>query len=135
MQELIIKDVKIIFAELEDKGYGRNIVIDATDENLQKVITDYYEEFNIGSGTPKFKDYTTKDGKTVKQFTIKISDYCDIEGKDGLGESDLRYGAKVNVLIKAYEWDNSFGKGVSARAMDIYIVEGGVKTNMAKIAE
>lgn len=135
MQELILKDVKIIFAELEDKGFGRNIVIDATDKAIQDVINDYYAEFNIGGGKPKFKDYTDKEGKTTKQFTIKISDYCDFDGKDGLGESDLRYGAKVNVLIKSYEWDNSFGKGVSARAQSIYVVEGGVKTNMAKIAE
>ena len=31
-------DIKVIFADLEDRGFGRNIVIDATDENIQKAI-------------------------------------------------------------------------------------------------
>ena len=30
MAELIIKNAKIVFADLEDKGFGKNIVIDAT---------------------------------------------------------------------------------------------------------
>jgi hypothetical protein len=64
-----------------------------------------------------------------------LSDYTDIEGKDGLGAADLRYGAKVNILVRTYEWDNNFGKGISARVQSIFVLEGGAKTNMAKIAE
>ena len=135
MAELIIKNAKIVFADLEDKGYGRNIVIDATDEKLQKQIETFYAENNIGDGAPKFKDYTNKDGKTTKQFTLKLSEYTDSEGKDGLGAGDLRYGAIVNILVHTYEWDNKFGKGTSARVQSLFVVEGGVKTNMAKIAE
>lgn len=135
MEELTIKGAKIIFAELEDKGFGKNIVIDVTDKELQDLISDYYKAEKIGNGKPNFKDYTNKDGKTVKQFTIKLSDYCDIEGKDGLDAKDLRYGAVVNILVKTYAWKNSFGEGISARAQDIFVVKAGVKTNMAKIAE
>lgn len=135
MAELIIKNAKIIFAELEDKGFGKNIVIDVTDKKLQKQIEDFYAENKVGEGAPKFKDYTNKDGETVKQFTLKLSEYTDIEGKDGLGEKDLRYGAVINILVHTYEWDNKFGKGVSARVQSIFVVEGGVKTNMSKIAE
>lgn len=135
MAELIIKNAKIIFAELEDKGFGKNIVIDVTDKKLQKQIEDFYAENKVGEGTPKFKDYTNKDGETVKQFTLKLSEYTDIEGKDGLGEKDLRFGAVINILVHTYEWDNKFGKGVSARVQSIFVVEGGVKTNMSKIAE
>lgn len=135
MAELIIKSAKIVFAELEDKGFGRNIVIDATDKKLQKQIEDFYAENKIGDGAPKFKDYTNKDGETTKQFTLKLSEYTDIEGKDGLGSNDLRYGAIVNILVHTYEWDNKFGKGTSARVQSLFVVEGGVKTNMAKIAE
>jgi len=135
MEELIIKNAKIIFAELEDKGFGRNIVIDVTDKELQDLIVDYYKAEKIGKGKPTFKDYTNKDGKTTTQFTIKLSDYCDIEGKDGLGAKDLRYGSEVNVLIKTYAWKNSFGEGISARAQDIYVLKAGAKANMAKIAE
>lgn len=135
MAELIIKNAKIVFADLEDKGFGKNIVIDATDKKLQKQIEDFYAENNVGEGTPKFKDYTNKDGETTKQFTLKLSEYTDIEGKDGLGAGDLRYGAIVNILVHTYEWDNKFGKGTSARVQSLFVVEGGVKTNMAKIAE
>ena len=135
MEELIIKNAKIVFAELEDNGFGKNIVIDVTDKALQDQITDFYKAAKIADGKPKFKDYTNKDGETTKQFTLKLSEYTDIEGKDGLGAKDLRYGAKVNILVRTYEWDNKFGKGISARAQSIYVVEGGVKTNMSKIAE
>jgi hypothetical protein len=135
MEELIIKNAKIIFADLEDKGYGKNIVIDASDIDLQEQIAKFYKDNKVGNGTPKFKDYTNKDGETIKQFTLKLSDYTDIEGKDGLGAADLRYGAKVNILVRTYEWDNNFGKGISARVQSIFVLEGGAKTNMAKIAE
>lgn len=133
--ELIIKNAKIVFAELEDKGFGKNIVIDVTDKELQDLITDFYKAEKIGSGKPKFKDYTNKDGKTTKQFTIKLSEYTDIEGKDGLDAKDLRFGAVVNILVRTYAWNNTFGEGISARAQSIFILEGGAKTNMAKIAE
>lgn len=135
MEELIIKNAKIVFAELEDNGFGKNIVIDVTDKALQDQITDFYKVAKVADGKPKFKDYTNKDGETTKQFTLKLSEFTDIEGKDGLSSKDLRYGAKVNILVRTYEWDNKFGKGVSARAQSIFVVEGGVKTNMAKIAE
>lgn len=133
--ETIIKGAKIVFADLTDKGYGKNIVIDVSDIDLQEQIAKFYKDAKIGDGKPKFKDYTNKDGETTKQFTLKLSDFTDIDGKDGLGADDLRYGAKVNVLVRTYDWDNKFGKGTSARVQSIFVVEGGVKTNMAKIAE
>ena len=135
MEEMIIKGAKIVFAELEDNGYGKNIVIDASDIDLQEQIVKFYKDAKIGDGKPKFKDYTNKDGETTKQFTLKLSEYTDIEGKDGLGAKDLRYGAKVNILVRTYNWDNKFGKGTSARVQSIFVIEGGVKTNMSKIAE
>lgn len=135
MEELIIKNAKIIFAELEDAGYGKNIVIDASDIDLQEQIAKFYKDAKIGDGTAKFKLYKNKDGSEVKQFTLKLSEYTDIEGKDGLGASDLRYGAIVNILVRTYDWDNKFGKGRSARAQSIFVVKPGVKTNISKIAE
>lgn len=135
MEEMIIKGAKIVFAELEDNGFGKNIVIDASDIDLQDQIAKFYKDAKIGDGKPKFKDYTNKDGETTKQFTLKLSEYTDIEGKDGLGAKDLRYGAKVNILVRTYNWDNKFGKGTSARVQSIFVIEGGVKTNMSKIAE
>ena len=134
-EELIIKNAKIIFAELEDAGYGKNIVIDASDVELREKIAKFYADAKIGEGAPKFKEYTNKDGEVVTQFTLKLSDFTDIEGKDGLGAKDLRFGAEVNILVRTYDWDNKFGKGRSARVQSIFVIKGGVKTNMSKIAE
>ena len=40
-------DVKVIFADLEDRGFGRNIVIDATDEATQAAISIWCKDNNI----------------------------------------------------------------------------------------
>ena len=66
-------DVKVIFADLEDRGFGRNIVIDATDKATQDAISIWVKDNNINGGVAKFKDYTTKDGIETKQYTFKLS--------------------------------------------------------------
>lgn len=131
-KELILKHANVIFSELADKGFGRSITIDVTDPDLQKQITDWSEANGL---TPKFKDYTNKDGKTTKQYSIKLTDYTQIDGKDGLGEKNLGYGAIVNVNIRSFEYSNKFGKGKSSSASGIFIVEGKTDTVMSKIAE
>ena len=132
-KELILKHVKVIFAELEDKGFGRNLTIDATEPEIQKQISEWVKVNNINGGEAKFKDYTNKDGITTKQYNFKFSDYTDIAGKDDV--TDLGYGAIVNILAKAYENDNKFGKGISASLASVYVVEPKINSNMDKIAE
>ena len=131
-KELILKHVNVIFSELADKGFGRSITIDATDPELQGQIVDWSEANGV---KPKFKDYTNKEGKTTKQYTIKLSEYTQIDGKDGLTEKNLGFGAIVNVNIRAFEYSNKFGKGKSSSASGIFIVEGKADTVMSKIAE
>ena len=131
-KELILKHVNVIFSELADKGFGRSITIDVTDADLQAQIVDWSEANGV---KPKFKDYTNKEGKTTKQYTIKLSEYTQIEGKDGLTEKNLGFGAIVNVNIRAFEYSNKFGKGKSSSASGIFIVEGKADTVMSKIAE
>lgn len=128
--ELIIKHANVIFSELTDKGFGRSIVIDATDEALQKQINDWSAENGV---KPKFKDYTNKEGKTTKQYTIKLSEFTQIDGQEG--EKSLGYGAVVNVIIRAFEYSNKFGKGKSCSASGIFVVEPKTDTVMSKIAE
>lgn len=128
--ELIIKHANVIFSELTDKGFGRSIVIDATDEGLQKQINEWSAENGV---KPKFKDYTNKDGKTTKQYTIKLSEFTQIDGQEG--EKSLGYGAVVNVIIRAFEYSNKFGKGKSCSASGIFVVEPKTDTVMSKIAE
>ena len=132
-KELILKHVKVIFAELEDKGFGRNLTIDATEPEIQKQISEWVKTNKINGGVAKFKDYTNKDGITTKQYNFKFSDYTDIAGKEEA--TDLGYGAVVNILAKAYEYDNKFGKGISASLASVYVVEPKINSNMDKIAE
>ena len=128
-------DVKVIFADLEDRGFGRNIVIDATDQATQDAITIWVKDNNINGGEPKFKDYTTKDGVATKQYTFKLSQYTQFGGKDNLDEKSLGYGAIVNLLASAYDYDNKFGKGTSASLRAVYVKEGASKSALGEISK
>lgn len=133
---IVLTHVNVIFSELVDKGFGRSITIDATDKEVQKSITEWVKANNINGGTPKFKEYTNeKDGKTTIQYNFKLSDYTQINGKDGLGEKELGYGAVVNLQARAYEFENKFGKGISSSLDGIFVVEPTKNTVMANIAE
>ena len=133
---IILTHVNVIFSELVDKGFGRSITIDATDKEVQKSITEWVKANNINGGAPKFKEYTNeKDGKTTIQYNFKLSDYTQINGKDGLGEKELGYGAVVNLQARAYEYENKFGKGISSSLDGIFVVEPTKNTVMANIAE
>ena len=128
-------DVKVIFADLEDRGFGRNIVIDATDQATQDAITIWVKDNNINGGEPKFKDYTTKDGVATKQYTFKLSQYTQFGGKDNLDEKALGYGAIINLLASAYDYDNKFGKGTSASLRAVYVKEGATKSALGEISK
>lgn len=133
---IVLTHVNVIFSELVDKGFGRSITIDATDKEIRKSITEWVKANNINGGTPKFKEYTNeKDGKTTIQYNFKLSDYTQINGKDGLGEKELGYGAVVNLQARAYEYENKFGKGISSSLDGIFVVEPTKNTVMANIAE
>ena len=134
-KELVLNHVKIIFSELTDKGFGRNITIDVTDPKVQQEISDWAKYNNVQGGAPKFKKYEGKDGKVTMQYSLKISDYTKIEGKDGLGEANLGYGAVVNLIARAFEYNNKFGSGVSASLAGIYVIDPAIDTTMSKIAE
>lgn len=132
---IVLKGVSVIFSELTDKGYGRSITIDATNTDVQKQITGWVKANNINGGTPKFKDYTDKEGTTTKQYAFKLSEYTQIAGKDGMDEKSLGYGAVVNLQARAFEYENKFGKGISASLDGIFVVEPCKNTVMSNIAE
>lgn len=133
---IVLTHVSIIFSELKDKGYGRNIVIDATDAKIQKAISEWVKKNNINGGEAKFKEYTNeKDGKTTIQYTFKLSEYTQINGKDDMGEKELGYGAVVNLQARAFEYENKFGKGISASLDGIFVVEPAKNNVMSNIAE
>lgn len=128
-------DVKVIFADLEDRGFGRNIVIDATDQATQDAIAIWAKENNINGGEAKFKDYTTKDGVETKQYTFKLSNYTQFGGANNLDEKSLGYGAIINLLASAYDYDNKFGKGTSASLRAVYVKEGASKSALSEISK
>ncbi len=138
---IVLQHVRVIFSELQDKGYGRSITIDATDPAIQKLIKDWVKRNSIGTGEAKFKEYTSeKDGKTTIQYNFKLSEYTQISGKTledktVLGEKDLGYDSIVNLQARAYEYENKFGKGISASLDGIFVVEPAKNTVMANIAE
>lgn len=128
-------DVKVIFADLEDRGFGRNIVIDATDPKIQTQIKAWTKENNINGGEAKFKDYTTKDGVETKQYTFKLSNYTQFGGDNNLDEKSIGYGAIINLLASAYDYDNKFGKGTSASLRAVYVKEGATKSALSEISK
>lgn len=121
-QELVLTHVNVIFAELKDKGFGRSITIDATEPSVKQAITDWVAANNINGGTPKFKDYTGKDGKTVTQYQLRFSEFTEVDGKNGENELELGYGAVVNLKARPFTYDNKFGKGISASLRAVFIV-------------
>lgn len=128
-------DVKVIFADLEDRGFGRNIVIDATEPVIQEEISAWVKANNINGGEAKFKDYTTKDGVETKQYTFKLSNYTQFGGDNNLDEKSIGYGAIINLLASAYDYDNKFGKGTSASLRAVYVKEGATKSALSEISK
>ena len=128
-------DVKVIFADLEDRGFGRNIVIDATDQATQDAITMWVKDNNINGGKAHFKDYINKEGVATKQYTFKLSNYTQFGGDNNLDEKSLGYGAIINLLASAYDYDNKFGKGTSASLRAVYVKEGAAKSALSEISK
>ena len=125
MEKLKLEHVNIVFANLEDEGFGRSITIDVTDKEIQDKISEWVKENKIGKTTPgvaKFKEYEGK-----HQYAFKISDYTQFMGKDGLTKDNLGFGAQVSLIAQAFEYDNKFGKGVSAN-LSAVLVEARAKT-------
>lgn len=132
-KSIVLKNVKVVFADLEDRGFGRNIVIDATDPKVQEQIINWVKDNNINGGEARFKDYTTKDGEETKQYTFKLSTYTEFDGDDNLNEKSLGFGAIINLAASAYDYNNKFGAGTSASLRAVYIKQGAVKSAMSEL--
>lgn len=131
--EIAIKHAEVLFVELEDKGYGRNVTIDVTNDAIRNEIETWAEENGIKL---RIKDYTTKDGNIVKQLQLKFSKFLKVQGKESTwNESSLGWGAKINLIANAYDYDNKFGKGRTVSVSNIFIVEPAKNTKMESIAE
>lgn len=128
-----LKDVRVIFFNPEDEGFGKSITIDCTDEAVRKQIVDWVKDNNIGKDNPgvaNIKEYKPEDGDTVYQFAFKINDYTKYAGINGLSEKDLGYGAHVDLIAQAYEYKNKFTKGEIrvGQSVSAIVVRSGAST-------
>lgn len=129
-RELILNHVKVLFVELDSKNpFGTSITIDATEPEIRDKIIKWAKENKLNN--PKFKEYTNeKTNQTTIQYSLKLAKFVQINDEDALG-----YGSLVNILVRAYDYENTFGKGTSKSVLSIFVVEGKTNTNMDKIAE
>lgn len=132
--KLKLEHVSIVFANLEDEGFGRSLTIDVTDKEIQDKITAWVKENKIGKTTPgvvKFKEY---EGKL--QYAFKISDFTQFAGLNGLTKDNLGFSAKISLVAQSFAYDNKFGKGVSANLSAVLVEERaktGADADMAEL--
>lgn len=118
--KLTLRNVEVVFANLEDEGFGRSITVNATDKTVKQAITEWVEFNKIGkgdkAGKPNFKEYEDK-----FQYSFKINDFTRFAGLNGLSEKDLGFGAMVSLIANSFEYDNKFGKGMSGSLSAVVI--------------
>jgi hypothetical protein len=127
MDKVTLRDAEVVFANLQDEGFGKSITINATDKDVKDAITKWVQDNKIGkgekAGKPNFKEY---EGKI--QYSFKINDFTRFAGLNGLSEKDLGFGARVSLTANAFEYDNKFGKGVSG-SLSAVVVEKRAQTS------
>lgn len=111
--KLKLRNVEVVFANLEDEGLGRSLTIKVTDEN-EKAINDFFKVNQIGNekskviGEPNYKEY-----EGTKQLGIRFNDNTKFGGLNGLDQLDLGFGARIDCVINAFEYNNKFTRGTT----------------------
>lgn len=131
--KLKLKNVRVIFFNPEDEGFGKSITIDCTDKDVRQQIEDWVKENNIGKDNPgvaNIKEYKPEEGDTVYQFAFKLNDYTKYAGINGLSEKDLGYGAVIDLIAQAYVYNNKFtsGKDRVGQSASAIVVRSGAST-------
>lgn len=129
LEKLKLKNLKVIFANLTDEGFGTSITIDATEEDIRDQISNWVKANKIGKETPgvaKFKEYSPEDSDTITiQYSFKINDFTKYMGLDGLTKEDLGYGSVIDLVANPFPYDNKFGKGISSSLSAVLVKEKG----------
>ena len=111
--KLKLKNVEVVFANLEDEGFGRSLTIKVTSEN-EKAINDFFKVNQIGNekskviGEPNYKEY-----EGTKQLGIRFNDNTRFAGINGLDQIDLGFGARIDCIVNAFEYNNKFTRGAT----------------------
>jgi hypothetical protein len=137
MEKLKISNAEIVFANLEDSGFGTSLTIKVTPE-IEKQLVDFYAKNKIGNektviGVPNFKEY-----EGTKQWNGKINESTKFAGLNGLTTENLGFGANVNFFLNAFEYNNKFTKGKSfvGASVSAVVILSGRKTGAdADLAE
>lgn len=125
--KLKLKNVEVVFANLEDEGFGRSLTIKVTSEN-EKAINDFFKVNQIGNekskviGEPNYKEY-----EGTKQLGIRFNDNTRFAGMNGLDQLDLGFGARIDCVVNAFEYNNKFTRGntfVGASLSAVVILSG-----------
>ena len=128
--KLKLKNVEVVFANLEDEGFGRSLTIKVTGEN-EKMINDFFKVNQIGNeksktiGEPNYKEY-----EGTKQLGIRFNDNTKFAGLNGLDQLDLGFGARIDCIVNAFEYNNKFTRGATfvGASLSAVVVLSGRKT-------
>lgn len=117
--KIYLKNVKVIFVSLQDEGFGRSVTIDATDKDVQKGISDWVKANKIGKDHPGEANFKTYE--EVIQYGFRLNDKTKFVYTSGTKEGDLGYGSTISLAANSFEYNNKFGKGVSASVSAIVV--------------
>lgn len=128
--KLKLKNVEVVFANIEDEGFGRSLTIKVTGEN-EKAINDFFKVNQIGNekskviGEPNYKEY-----EGTKQLGIRFNDNTRFAGLNGLDQLDLGFGARIDCIVNAFEYNNKFTRGTTfvGSSLSAVVVLSGRKT-------
>ena len=133
-ERIRLNNVEVVFANLDDTGYGKSITISATDPEVVKKITNWVVENKIGkgdkAGVPNFKEYEGR-----KQYAFKINDYTRFAGLNGLTQNNLGFGARISLIASAFDWENKFGKGTSSSLTAVVVEKAANSASDGDLAE
>lgn len=141
-KKIKLNDAKVVFytgpEDEKAKEFGTSITIALTPEQ-KKQIEDFCKTNKIGKngdanrGVANIKQYTNEEtGVTTDQFSIKFNEHTQFAGLNGLGQSNLGYGAVVNVIANAYDY-SKFGGGTAMSASAIVVKQGSASSNDADL--
>lgn len=128
--KLKLKNVEVVFANLEDEGFGRSLTIKVTSEN-ETMINEFFKVNQIGNekskviGEPNYKEY-----EGTKQLGIRFNDNTKFAGLNGLDQLDLGFGARIDCVINAFEYNNKFTRGATyvGASLSAVVILSGRKT-------
>lgn len=135
-QKLKLKGCEIMFANMEEKdGFKRSLTI-KVDAEKEKQITEFWKANKIGktdAGKPNFKDY-----EGTKQMNLSFNDNTKFAYLNGTNEQSLGWGAKIDLVVNAFTYNNKFTGGkykVGASLSAVLVTSGRVTGADADLAD